>query len=88
MALQKAYTFLVGHGVDTHHTIHHADRGVQYASYDYVEQLRLYGMSISMTDIGNPKDNPQAERINETIKNQLLNAKIEESQGSIEQKSL
>lgn len=37
-----------------------------------MEQLRLYGMSISMTENGNPKDNPQAERINETIKNQLL----------------
>lgn len=75
-ALQKAYTFMAGHGVDTHHTIHHTDRGVQYASYDYVEQLRLYGMSISMTENGNPKDNPQAERINETIKNQLLKGMV------------
>lgn len=72
MALQQAHAFLTSHGVDTHQTIHHTDRGVQYASYDYVEQLRLYCMSISMTENGNPKDNPQAERINETIKNQLL----------------
>lgn len=76
MALQKASAFLVSHGVDTHDTIHHTDRGVQYASYDYVEQLRLYGMSISMTENGNPKDNPQAERINETIKNQLLKGMV------------
>lgn len=88
MALQKAYAFLVSHGVDTHYTIHHTDRGVQYASYDYVEQLRLYGMSISMTENGNPKDNPQAERINETIKNQLLKGmvfhSIEEVEAAVE----
>lgn len=42
-ALQKAYTFMVGHGADTHHTIHHTDRGVQYASYD----CEYYGVFIS-----------------------------------------
>lgn len=46
--------------------------GVQYASHDYIAQLKLYGMSVSMTESGNPKDNPEAERINETIKCQLL----------------
>jgi transposase InsO family protein len=76
MALQVAYTFLRAHGVDTHTTIHHTDRGVQYASYDYTEQLRLYGMTISMTENGNPKDNPEAERINQTIKNQMLAGKV------------
>lgn len=88
MALQKAYAFLISHGVDTHFTIHHSDRGVQYASLDYVEQLRLYEMSISMTENGNPKDNPQAERINETIKNQLLKGmvfhSIEEVEAAVE----
>lgn len=84
MALQEAHALLVYHGVDPHQTIHHTDRGVQYASYDYVEQLRLYGMSISMTENGNPKDNPQAERINETIKNQLLKGMVFHSIGEAE----
>ncbi len=52
--------------------IHLSDRGVQYASREYVEILKDYHISISMTEDGNPKDNPQAERINNTIKNELL----------------
>ena len=52
--------------------IHHSDRGVQYASARYVELLQKYGIRISMTEDGNPKENPQAERINNTMKNELL----------------
>lgn len=52
--------------------IHHSDRGVQYASADYVKMLKDNGISISMTQDGNPKDNPQAERVNSTVKNELL----------------
>lgn len=52
--------------------IHHSDRGSQYASYDYVRMLQSNGIKVSMTETGNPKDNPQAERINNTIKNELL----------------
>ena len=52
--------------------IHHSDRGVQYASARYVELLKKHGIRISMTEDGNPKENPQAERINNTMKNELL----------------
>ena len=52
--------------------IHHSDRGVQYASTRYVELLQKHGIRISMTEDGNPKENPQAERINNTMKNELL----------------
>jgi transposase InsO family protein len=52
--------------------IHHSDRGVQYASKRYVELLTQHGIRISMTEDGNPKENPQAERINNTMKNELL----------------
>ena len=52
--------------------IHHSDRGIQYASKRYVELLKEYGIRISMTEGGNPKENPQAERINNTMKNELL----------------
>lgn len=85
MALRQAHAFLLDNGVDTSQTIHHTDRGVQYASYDYVEQLRLYRMSVSMTESGNPKDNPQAERINETIKNQMLKGHVFHSIMEVEQ---
>lgn len=52
--------------------IHHSDRGVQYASKEYVESLRAHQILISMTESGNPKDNAMAERINSTIKNEMF----------------
>jgi transposase InsO family protein len=52
--------------------IHHSDRGVQYASKDYVSMLQNRHMQISMTENGDPKENAMAERINSTIKDELL----------------
>jgi putative transposase len=52
--------------------IHHSDRGVQYASYAYTGRLRDNKIRISMTESGNPKDNAVAERVNNTIKNELF----------------
>jgi len=52
--------------------IHHSDRGVQYASYEYTGILKKNGIRISMTECGDPKDNAVAERVNGIIKNELL----------------
>lgn len=52
--------------------IHHTDRGCQYASREYVSLLKENGIRISMTETGDPKDNAQAERVNNTMKNELL----------------
>ena len=52
--------------------IHHSDRGCQYASSEYVQLLKGHKIRISMTETGDPKDNAQAERINNTMKNELL----------------
>ena len=52
--------------------IHHSDRGVQYASYDYTKLLKEHHIKISMTECGDPKDNAVAERVNGIIKNELL----------------
>ena len=38
----------------------------------YVSVLKQYGIRISMTESGDPKENAQAERINNTMKNELL----------------
>ena len=54
------------------HLIHHSDRGCQYASSEYVRLLQKNGIRISMTETGDPRDNAQAERINNTMKNELL----------------
>jgi putative transposase len=48
--------------------IHHSDRGVQYASGDYVARLEGAGARISMAARGNPYENAQAESFFKTLK--------------------
>ena len=48
--------------------IHHSDRGVQYASADYVARLVQLGARISMSAKGNPYDNAKAESFFKTLK--------------------
>lgn len=69
-SLRKALTRIEGE--EQVHLIHHSDRGCQYASREYVSVLKQYGIRISMTESGDPKENAQAERINNTMKNELL----------------
>ncbi len=62
-------------GIDalTKHTIiHHSDRGVQYCSEAYVNLLQDNGIMISMTENGDPLENPLAERVNGIIKEEYL----------------
>ncbi len=68
-ALRMALKRIEGKAVNL---IHHSDRGCQYASREYVSTLKEHGIRISMTETGDPKDNAQAERINNTMKNELL----------------
>jgi transposase InsO family protein len=48
--------------------VHHSDRGVQYASQDYVALLESHGFLISMSRTGNPYDNAKAESFMKTLK--------------------
>lgn len=48
--------------------MHHSDRGVQYASTDYVTELKQHNIQISMSRTGNPYDNAKAERFMRTLK--------------------
>jgi putative transposase len=48
--------------------VHHSDRGVQYASGDYVARLAGTGARISMSATGNPYDNAKAESFFKTLK--------------------
>jgi putative transposase len=50
--------------------IHHSDRGVQYASGDYVKELISHGFQISMSRKGNPYDNAYAESFIKTLKSE------------------
>jgi putative transposase len=48
--------------------IHHSDRGVQYASHDYVQLLKYRGLAISMSAKANPYDNAFIESFFKTLK--------------------
>lgn len=56
----------------TQKLIHHSDRGTQYASAAYVTRLKSNGIEVSMTENGDPKENAASERVNSTVKNELL----------------
>ena len=47
--------------------VHHSDRGVQYASHEYVALLEARGFLISMSRTGNPYDNAKAESFMKTL---------------------
>jgi putative transposase len=53
-------------------TIHHSDRGIQYCSKQYTALLIDYQVDISMTSQGEASENQIAERINRTIKEEIL----------------
>jgi len=52
--------------------IHHSDRGIQYCSFKYTALLKNNNIRISMTQSGDPLENPIAERINGIIKLEYL----------------
>jgi len=56
--------------------IHHSDRGIQYCSKEYTDLLIKHGISISMTENGDPLENAIAERINGILKDEYLNDEI------------
>jgi len=52
--------------------IHHSDRGLQYCSSEYVQQLKDNRIHISMTQNGDPYENAIAERVNGILKYEFL----------------
>lgn len=67
--------------------IHHSDRGVQYASGEYVQTLESAGAQISMSGKGNPYENAKAEAFFKTLKMEEVYLKdyqsIEEADANI-----
>lgn len=52
--------------------IHHSDRGCQYCSAAYVQELKKHSVMISMTQSGDPLENAVAERANGILKTEWL----------------
>lgn len=64
----KALRMALAHRHPTPGIIHHSDQGVQYASDEYVAELRGHGFEISMSRTGNPYDNATMESFFKTLK--------------------
>jgi putative transposase len=54
--------------------VHHSDRGIQYASADYVEILKKHGIVPSMSRPANPYDNASCESFIKTLKREEIYA--------------
>lgn len=70
-------------------TIHHSDRGVQYASDAYTSVLKDHNILSSMCEDYNPTDNAVAERVNGILKTEWIYvlpvmADIEEAKARID----
>ncbi len=52
--------------------VHHSDRGVQYASHQYVALLGEHGITPSMSRAGNPYDNAYCESFMKTLKQEEI----------------
>lgn len=51
--------------------IHHSDRGVQYCSHAYVNELKKHGIQLSMTEENHCYENAIAERVNGILKDEF-----------------
>lgn len=68
VALKRA----IGRQTPSEQLIHHSDRGSQYASHDYQNILRGYGITTSMSRKGNCYDNACIESFHGIIKRELI----------------
>jgi putative transposase len=55
--------------------IHHSDRGIQYACGEYTALLAAHDIQPSMSRVGNPYDNAQAESFMKTLKNEEVDGR-------------
>jgi len=69
--------------------VHHSDRGVQYASAEYIAILRKHEMVPSMSRPANPYDNASCESFIKTLKREEIYANeyanLEDLRGHIEE---
>ena len=51
--------------------VHHSDRGIQYCSNQYVDELKKHNIKISMTEENHCYENAIAERVNGILKDEF-----------------
>jgi putative transposase len=66
----KALTMTISERQPGSAVIHHSDQGVQYASGEYVDELKSHGFLVSMARTGNPYENAMMESFFKTLKHE------------------
>lgn len=64
--------------------VHHSDQGIQYASADYVNELKAHGMVPSMSRAANPYDNAACESFMKTLKQEEIYCRQYRDYGELE----
>ncbi len=65
--------------------LHHSDRGSQYASHDYQNELKKYAMVCSMSKKGDRWDNAVVERFFRSLKTERTNHRIYQTREAAKQ---
>lgn len=79
MAIQNRHAELnryKPHDQQEHKLIHHSDRGSQYASHDFIDQLQKHGIQQSMSRKGNCYDNAVVESFFATLKTEEVDRNL------------
>ena len=69
---RRALKMAISEAKDTEGLIHHSDRGIQYCSHKYVEDLENRKIKISMTEENHCYENAIAERVNGILKTEFM----------------
>ncbi len=72
-----------GPGADVE-LVHHSDRGSQYTSFDYTQELTDHGVLASVGSVGDAYDNAMAESFLDSFKTELLADRVFQTRPQLE----
>lgn len=84
MALNQALFQAKKDGSDLTQIVHHWDRGSQYVSTDYTQDLKALGVQLSVGSTGDSYDNALAESVNGAYKAELVRNRLFDSVSRLE----
>lgn len=84
MALNQALFQAKKDGSDLTQIVHHSDRGSQYVSTGYTQDLRTLGVQLSVGSTGDSYDNALAESVNGAYKAEMVKDRLFDSVARLE----
>ncbi|MCB2026944.1 MAG: IS3 family transposase, partial [Ottowia sp.] len=72
-----------GEGADVE-LVHHSDRGSQYTSFDFTQELTDHGVLASVGSVGDAYDNAMAESFVDSFKTELVRDRVWQSRSQLE----